>query len=273
MSFLHNFHPKSILFSLGPIDIHWYGIFIVLGIIAAMFIIGKLAEKYGIKKEDIIDIAFYAIIGGIIGARIYFIFLELPYFLINPINIFKIWHGGLAIHGGILGGLLSVFILSKIKKINFWKLTAIAAPGMALAQAIGRWGNYFNQEVFGKPTNLPWGIPIEPMNRPLEYLSSQYFHPTFLYESIGNLIIFCLLILAHRHLIKNKKMEKYHFMLISSAYLIAYSILRFMLEFLRVDETILVFGIRWPQIMSILIIAAAAAIILLPKLKNNVSLN
>lgn len=240
-----------------------------------MALIIRLASFYKIKKDDLLDIAFYSILSGIIGARIYFIFLELPYFLNKPLDAFKIWQGGLAIHGVIIGGILALYWMSKRKKINFPLLTALTVPGLALAQAIGRWGNYFNQEIFGKPTNLAWGIPINPTNRPLEYLSFEYFHPTFLYESVGNLLIFALLLGAHYYLIKNKQFKNHFYILIVSAYFCAYSLLRFLLEFLRLDKTPELLGLRWPQIVSLLIIliATVISIKLLPKLKKGGNLN
>ena len=189
INFLHTFNPDPILISLGPINIYWYGFFILLGSISALLITLKLASYYNIKKDTIIDLAFYLIIGGIIGARIYHVFLEFPYYLSHPLNIFKIWQGGLAIHGGIIAGVIILFFFAKSiskrsnlqkgdwisARKNFWLLSAILVPGLALAQAIGRWGNYFNQELFGLPTDKAWGIPINFLNRPAEFLNFQYF--------------------------------------------------------------------------------------------------
>ena len=296
INFLHTFHPSPIIFSFGPVNIYWYGICIVAGIIAAILVILKLARFYNIKKDIIIDLAFWLVLAGILGARIYHILLELPYYAEHPLDIFKIWQGGLAIHGGIIAGIIVIWIFAKklpplitnkelgevkspldkggwgiFKKITisenqrstFWLLSAIIAPGLALAQAIGRWGNYFNQENFGGPTSLSWGIPINPLNRPAEYISSPYFHPTFLYESIGNLIIFITLILFHQWIIKNKKQNCVMcYVLCVMCYLIMYSILRFFMEFIRIDQTPELLGLRWPQVMSILIIIASIVILL-----------
>lgn len=269
-NFLHTYSPEPILITIGPFNIYWYGIFIVTGILSAVLIIFKLADFYKIPKNTIIDLVFYLIIGGIIGARIYHVFLELPFYLNNPLNIFKFWNGGLAIHGGILFGIIILWFFSKIKKLNFWQLSAILVPGLAIAQAVGRWGNYFNQEIFGKPTSLPWGIPIEPAYRITEYYNAQFFHPTFIYESIGCLFIFLSLILFHYYIIKNNKTSDYYFFLLLAIYLISYSFLRFMLEFIRIDITPVLFGLRLPQIVSLLIILII--FLLLPKFKKNVSL-
>lgn len=265
INFLHNFHPQSILISIGLIDIYWYGFFILVGAILALLITIKLASYHKIDKEVVVDLAFWLILGGIIGARIYHVFLELPYYISNPIDIFKIWQGGLAIHGGIIAGLTIIWFFAKKNKINFWLITALITPGLALAQAIGRWGNYFNQELFGLPTSLPWGIPIDIINRPLEFLSSQYFHPTFLYESIGNLIIFTILISIHIWIIKKPSVNRYSLCVIS--YAILYSILRFSTEFIRIDSTPVIYGWRWPQIASIIIILVS--IVWLLKNKKN----
>jgi phosphatidylglycerol---prolipoprotein diacylglyceryl transferase len=255
--FLHTFNPDPVLVSFGFIRIYWYGMFIVIGILCGIFITFKLAEYYNLNKEALVDFAFWLIITGVVGARIYHVLLEYDFYLKNPLNIFKIWNGGLAIHGAIIGGVLTIWYLTKKYKLNFWLLGAIIVPAMSLAQAIGRWGNYFNQELFGKPTNLPWGIPISIDNRNLEFYNSQYFHPTFLYESIGDLIIFLILILLHYLVIKKKifkDLPNFSYQLIFFSYLILYSLLRFITEFIRIDSSYVFFGLRWPQIVSMLVV-------------------
>ena len=251
INFLHTFTPNPILISFGPFHVYWYGMFIVLGIIAALAVTLKLAEYYKINKEDIIDLAFYLIIGGVIGARIYHICLEFSYYAEHQLDIFKLWNGGLAIHGAIIAGIIIMYIYVKKKKLDFWLFAALAVPGLALAQAVGRWGNYFNQELYGKPTDLPWGIPIQFNNRVLEYYTSTYFHPTFLYESLGSLAIFAVLIIMHYLIIKKQKLN---FQYIVFAYLVLYSLLRFATEILRADPTPIVLGLRLPQIISLMII-------------------
>lgn len=265
ITFLHTFNPQSLLIS-GPwLNIHWYGLFMVLAILAALFLSIKLGKYYGISQDNILDLGFWLILGGLVGARIYEIFLVFDYYVRQPLDIFKIWQGGLAIHGAILTGLAIIIIFARQKKINFWLLTAIVVPGLALGQAIGRWGNYFNQELFGLPTKLPWGIPISPFNRPLEYIDSQFFHPTFLYESLGNLLIFLVLISIHAIIIKrrNKRGDQSQnnaFLKITLIYLALYSLLRFSLEFIRIDKTPTFLSLRWPQVISLLIIIMVAII-------------
>lgn len=269
MSFLHTFHPNPILISFGPINIYWYGLLVVMGILAAIFTALKLAGYYNVKKETVIDLAFALVAGGIIGARLYDVLLELPYYLNHPLDIFKIWQGGLAIHGAIIAGIIAIWLFSKKSGLNPWLAASIVVPGLALAQAIGRWGNYFNQELFGAPTGLPWGIPIDLMNRPLEYISYEFFHPAFLYESIGNFIIFVVLIFLHFLMIK-KNVARYELSVMS--YAILYSILRFSTEFIRIDKTPVIFNLRFPQIASLVIIFLSVALLLLPKIKSRVNI-
>ncbi|MEA3450228.1 MAG: prolipoprotein diacylglyceryl transferase [Patescibacteria group bacterium] len=257
MSILHTFIPNAILIQIGPLTIYYYGILIVSGILISTIIVLKLAQRYAVDKNKLIDLLFWLLIFGLAGGRFYHVMLEFPYYLAHPLDIFKVWQGGLAIHGGIIAGLSALYIFSKKNQINFWLLSALIVPGLALAQAIGRVGNYFNQELFGLPTFLPWGIPIEIQNRVAPYFNSEYYHPTFLYESIGNLLIFILLMFFHSYIIKHKiqkKTDNKIFIVLSLSYLILYSLLRFGLEFIRIDPTPEFLFFRFPQIVSLIII-------------------
>ncbi|MDI3496154.1 MAG: phosphatidylglycerol---prolipoprotein diacylglyceryl transferase [Patescibacteria group bacterium] len=261
INFLHNFFPQPIIINFGPFALHWYGLFISLGILAALLITIHLGKKYfHLNSEKIIDLSFYLIIFGLIGARLYDVLLFFPYYLDNPLQILKIWQGGLAIHGAIIAGLIVVYFFAKKANLSFFKITALLVPGLALGQAIGRFGNYFNQELFGLPTNLPWGIPIEIINRPLGYLNYTYFQPTFLYESIGSFLIFIGLIIMIKKIHKNKKSDltlKRGYVVVTVTYMILYSILRFFLEFIRLDDTLIFLNLRWPQIISLFFIFVA----------------
>lgn len=257
-SWLHNFIPEPVLVNLGPASIHWYGLFVALGILLALTTSLKLSKYFKISKEIIWDLGFYLIVFGLLGARIYEVFLESSFYLKNPEQIIKIWEGGLAIHGAIIAGILTIYFFSKKYQINFWKLSAVIVPGLALGQAIGRFGNWFNQELFGLPTSLPWGIPINIENRPLEFISNSFFHPTFFYESLGSLIIFISLLLIiyfQKNNISNKVA-----ITISTFYLISYSVLRLLLEFIKIDKTPIFLGLRLPQIISLLIITISIII-------------
>ena len=268
LNFLHTFSPQPILFSFGPINIYWYGFFVVSGALLGLAITFKLAKKYGISSDKIFDLAFWIILGGIVGARIYDVFLNFSYYLKHPLQTIEIWKGGLAIHGGIIAGLIIIFIFSRKNKINFWKLTSLIAPGLALAQSIGRWGNYFNQELFGLPTNFSWGIPINILNRPVDHLSNNFFHPTFLYESIGCLVIGLILILANFYFNHKKELGVKKYIWMTALYMILYSLLRFGLEFIRIDKTPIFLGLRWPQIISLIIITAFITIIFHPHARS-----
>lgn len=251
--FLHNFIPEPIALTLGPIHIFWYGIIVVLGIIAGISLAAKIGNKYGISHDSIYDLSFYLIIFGLLGARVYDVLLELPYYLDKPLDAFKIWRGGLAIHGAIFAGLITAVYYVRKHKLNPYVLISSLVPGLAIGQAIGRWGNFFNQELFGKPTDLPWSIYISFANRPAEFANKEYYHPTFLYESIGSMILALVLVFLHKKL----KSEQKHIIIIST-YLIGYSLLRFALEFVRIDFAPTLGGVRWPQIASLAIIIATA---------------
>lgn len=254
ISFLHTYHPKAILSTIGPISIHWYGLAIVIGIILAILITLYIAKLYNIKRDLVFDLAFYLLIFGIIGARLYDVLLFLPYYINSPISVFKIWEGGMAIHGGIIAGILTIYFFAKKHNLSFWKLSSLITPGIALGQAIGRWGNYFNQELFGLPSSLPWSIPIDIANRPINYIQNIYFHPTFLYESLGNLLIAIILILIIYYIFKKGKLNNKSFIIITALYMVLYSILRFSLEYIRLDKAPYFLGLRWPQVISIIII-------------------
>jgi phosphatidylglycerol:prolipoprotein diacylglycerol transferase len=262
ITWLHTFNPQATLISLGPINIYWYGLFIVLGIGVALLVSLKIATHYKISRDLIFDFSFWLIINGLIGARLYEVFLELPYYLSSPLSIFKVWEGGLAIHGGIIAGLLTLYFLAKKHQLNFWLVTALFTPGLALGQAIGRFGNYFNQELFGRPTNLPWGIPIEVLNRPPAYIEFTFFHPTFLYESLGLIIIFIVLMGLTTTIITSNSINLHTGILISAVYMILYSLLRFELEFIKIDQTPLLLGLRWPQIISLIIIIIFSSLLI-----------
>ena len=230
----------------------------VIGGLLGFFIILKLAEKYKIEKKFFEDLLFWWVLGAIIGARIYYVVYAWEMYKDNLIDILKIWEGGLAVHGIILGGFVATFIYCRIKKKEFLLIADLCATSLVAAQIIGRVGNYFNQEIFGKPTTLPWGIPIEPAFRPEQYADFEFFHPTFIYESLGNILILLVLLFVH-----NLRFKKRDFLpgQVLFGYLTAYSILRFCLEFLRTDYSPLVFGVRWAQLLSAIIILISIILI------------
>ncbi len=252
---LHTYQPEAILWQGSGVVIYWYGLLMMIAIVAGLAVTLFLSKRFQVDRDDLWDLAFWLVVGALIGARLYHVALEFSYYISHPVDIFKIWQGGIAIHGAWIGGLLVVWWWAKYHGYSLLDLLDLLVPGVALGQAIGRWGNYFNQELFGLPTNKPWGIPISPENRPPGFAEFTYFHPTFLYESLGNLLIFVILL----WLIRRKKFSGQVFW----HYLLFYSILRVVMESLRIDATLLVLGVRWPQLLSILL--AVVAVLFLAK--------
>ena len=228
--FLSNSIPNPVLLNLDFIKIYWYGFLITLALVLGFLIFYKLIRKLDFKKDDIFNLAFWLIIWGVIGGRLYHIFSEITYYFKYPLEIFYIWNGGMGIYGSILAGILVIYFFSKKYKLNFLKILDFLVPGLALAQAIGRWGNYFNQELYGLPTNLPWKVIIDFEKRVVGFKNFDFFHPTFLYESLFCLILFLVLFFLIK---KNFFKQKFGFVFL--LYIFFYSIERFFVEFLRID--------------------------------------
>lgn len=222
----------------------------MFGALAGYALVQRLAKRHQVDGAHISNLFVWLIVIGLLGARLYHVLNELPYYLQHTTEILKIWHGGLAIHGAIIAGLLTGWWYARRHRLSLIQLTDVFVPGLALGQAIGRWGNYFNQELFGKPTNLAWGIPIDQANRPPAYQDSPFFHPTFLYESVGNLMLVAVLVWLHRRSARPGT--------VTLVYFIGYAVLRIATESLRIDRTPIIAGIRLPIIMSVFIILASA---------------
>ncbi len=211
-------NPNPIAFTLFGFDVRWYGILITIGMLIAVLISYMRAPKHGIEKESMLDIAIISIPIGVLGARLYYVIFSWDYYGAHPSEILNFRGGGLAIHGGIIFGLLAGYFVCRYKRIQFLNAADLVVPVIALAQAIGRWGNYFNGEAHGGATNLPWAITVDGVK----------VHPTFLYESIWCLLIFVLLIYLD---------NKPHFAgKITCLYGILYSTERFFVEALRTDS-------------------------------------
>lgn len=227
-------------FQLGPIYIRYYGIILMLGALAAAFLAERLARLKGLKSDTVWDALIWCLIGGIVGARLWHVFTPPPsmvaqgitvgWYLTHPLDLINTRMGGLGIPGAIIGGVLALYLFCRRHKLNFLVWTDIAAPSLALAQVIGRWGNYVNQELYGKPTSLPWAIYIDPANRVPGYQDYSTFHPLFFYESLWNLANMTLLLWLGRKYADHLKAGD-----IFLVYLIVYPIGRFLLEFLRLD--------------------------------------
>lgn len=233
-----------VAFDIFGIEIRWYGIFIAFAFLLGTIIALRESKKRGLDEEIVIDLLLFVVPAALIGARIHYVLFSWDIYKNNPIAILNFRSGGLAIHGGVIAGVLVGYIFCRVRKINFWEMADIVAPSIILGQAIGRWGNYTNKEAHGGPTDLPWGIMID----------GERVHPTFLYESIWNFIVFLFLLWYSR---KKSKVDGEVFLL----YIMLYSLARLFIEALRTDS--LMWGhFRVAQLISITAIAIAAIIFL-----------
>lgn len=239
----------AVAFSIFGLEIRWYGLLIASAVLIGTVLALKEAKRKGVKEETLIDMLLFAVPAAIIGARAYYVIFMWDYYSKNPSQILNIRGGGLAIHGVIIAGALVAIIFAKIRKENFWTLADIVAPSLILGQAIGRWGNFANQEAHGGPTDLPWGIMIDGVK----------VHPTFLYESIWNLLVFGFLLWYRR---KKATVEGEIFVL----YLMLYSVGRFFIEGLRTDSLMLG-PFRVAQLISLAIIMSGGAYLIWKKKK------
>ncbi|SJZ81544.1 prolipoprotein diacylglyceryl transferase [Selenihalanaerobacter shriftii] len=232
-----------VAFEIGPLSVHWYGIIMASAIFLGLIIALKESKRRNLNPDTFLDLIIIAIPISIVGARTYYVIFQWDYYSQNIQDIIAVWEGGLAIHGALIGATLTAIIFTKIKGIKFWKIVDIAAPSLILGQAIGRWGNFINQEAYGYKTDLPWGM----------YINGAYRHPTFLYESIWDLSVFIFLMwLKKRDNIKNGE--------VFLTYIMTYSLGRFFIERLRTDSLMLG-SLRVAQVISILLIIGAGSLI------------
>jgi phosphatidylglycerol---prolipoprotein diacylglyceryl transferase len=241
--------PGPIIFQAGPLTIRWYSVMIITGIILGTLLAQYLAKERNEDPEKIADLVVWLVVGAIPCARLYYVLFEWERYAQGPWwKVFAIWEGGIAIHGAILGGLVAAYLFAKKTETAFWKLTDICAPALALGQAIGRWGNFFNSEAFGVPTDLPWKLFIPPESRPAAFIAYDYFHPTFLYESLWNLMVMSILLWLF------KKFPHWGTGMITATYAVLYGIGRFWIEGLRTDSLYLG-PLRIAQVVSLLFVA------------------
>jgi phosphatidylglycerol---prolipoprotein diacylglyceryl transferase len=234
----------------GPIAIRWYGILMATAMALGLWIAQREALRRGLDPESLLKASELALLGGLVGARLYYVLFNLDYYSQFPGKIFALWEGGLAIHGGVLGGILVGGAYAWRRRLPLPRYLDVSAPSLALGQAIGRWGNFFNEEAFGRPTDLPWKLFISPPHRPLQYAQAEYFHPTFLYESLWDLLVFGVLFFGLR-----RRLERAPGALFL-AYLGLYSLGRLFTEGLRTDALMLG-SLRIAQVVSLLGMAAA----------------
>ncbi|HSQ88065.1 prolipoprotein diacylglyceryl transferase [Romboutsia sp.] len=241
-----------VAFSIFGIDVMWYGVLMATGMILGTLIALKEAKRVGIKEDDVLDLAIIAIPIGLLSARLYYVIFNWEYYSQNTSQILNFRGGGMAIHGALIGGILTGYIFTRIKKMNFLKIADIVIIGMPLAQAIGRWGNFINGEAHGGPTNLPWAIVVDGVK----------VHPTFLYESIWDLGIFIFL-----WIFRNKKQYEGQIIVY---YVTLYSLGRFFIEGLRTDS-LMIGPLRMAQVISLIgVVGGIVAHIYLSKRKNKV---
>ena len=235
--------PSPVIFEVGPFALRWYGLCIALGIAAATWLTARELNRRGYDGAMALDALLFVVPLGFIGARIYHVITDYELYDGDPHSffpgVFEVWNGGLGIYGAVIGGFLGLLIFARLRGISALAFADAAAPGLILAQAIGRFGNYFNQELFGRPSDLPWAIEIAPKNRPPQFIDVASFHPTFLYESIWDVLV-CLILLFIARRFSNSLKNGDIFLL----YVCLYSIGRFFVETLRVDPAFLIGDFR-----------------------------
>lgn len=262
--------PSQSTISAGPLTIHFYALCILIGIAVAIWLGRVRYAKVGGNADDVSEVAIWAVPFGIIGGRIYHVITSPEKYFgagANPIDALRIWQGGLGIWGAISFGAFGAYLYFRTHKtsLTYAQLLDCLAPGVVLAQAIGRVGNYFNQELFGRPTSLPWGLEIDAPNRPTGYETFETFHPTFLYELIWCLLVAYLLIKlpgSSKKLVTRKGD-------IFALYVLAYTLGRLWIETLRIDESNLILGLRLNVWVSLIVIVASSAYLMNSKKRGN----
>lgn len=245
---LHAFTPGAVAINLGPFTVRWYGLFMVLGLVAGYALVRRRWRELKLPIDEFEALIIWLVVAGLIGARLVDVFVyEWWYFRDHLTELPYLWQGGLAWHGSLLGAALLLWWWARRRRHNIWLLLDAAVPGLALGQAIGRWGNYFNQELFGLPTHLPWGIPIEPAFRPAAFMASSYFHPVFLYEFVLLAVLALVLWLVRARVRAGQ---------LFALYLLVAGAVRLVLEFVRVDEQSSLFGLRAGVVVALVSMVA-----------------
>lgn len=250
-----NFTPiDPVAFALGPIQVNWYGVIIGLGIALALWLAIREGEKRGLDNDLFADLMLWAIPISILSARIYYVIFQWDYYSQHPSEIPAVWNGGIAIHGALIGAVVTAYFFTKKKNVSFWKVADIAAPSIILGQAIGRWGNFINQEAHGGEVTRAFlenlMLPDFIINQ--MYINGAYYQPTFLYESVWNLLGFVLLMSLRKVNLRRGE--------IFLSYVIWYSIGRFFIEGLRTDSLMLTDMLRIAQVISIGLIVLAVGL-------------
>ena len=244
--------PGAVAVQFGPLSIRWYGILMALAMAIGLWLAYRDAKRRGLDPESFLKAAELGLLGALVGARLYYVLFNLDYYTQFPRKIIAVWEGGLAIHGGIIGGLLVGGGYAWLRRLPVRQFLDVAAPSLVLGQAIGRWGNFFNEEAFGAPTDLPWKLYISPPHRPPGFSQFDFFHPTFLYESLWDLAVFIVLVMWLRRRLQRQPGGLFF------AYVGLYSVGRFIIESVRLDSFWLG-PFRVAQLASVLGVAVAIA--------------
>ncbi len=240
--------PGEIAFNIFNFPVYSYGIILAFAVFLGVCTAEILAKKFSdIPENFFVDNSPVVIIAGILGARLYYCIVNYPYYIHNPLEIFDIRQGGLSIHGMLIAGIVTVYFLAKKYRVNLLRLLDVLACSVILAQSAGRWGNFFNSEAFGYPTDGNWGVFIPVSQRPVEFLNYEFFHPAFLYESFLDLVVFVLLIF----ILRRTRAGCTFFW-----YLILYSVVRIFVEYFRIDSVLNIGGFPIAQVVSVLLIIA-----------------
>ena len=257
---------NPVAIDIGILQVRWYGLIIGVGLLLGLFLALRESERRGLSKETFLDMILWAVPIAIISARIYYVIFEWDYYSQNPENIIKVWNGGIAIHGALIGAVLTAVIFCRIKKISFWKVADIAAPSILLGQAIGRWGNFINQEAHGGEVTRSF---LEGLYLP-DWIINQmyievdgvfaYYHPTFLYESLWNFAGVIILLLLRK--VNMRRGELF------LTYVIWYSVGRFFIEGLRTDSLMLAGDLRTAQVLSIVLIVVSIVLIVVRRVRG-----
>jgi phosphatidylglycerol---prolipoprotein diacylglyceryl transferase len=228
--------PTPVVFKAGPLTLRYFGLCIVFGIIVGTWLTSRQLASRGYDGALALESLFFVVPLGVVGARLYYVATEYgAQYASNPLpSVLKVWEGGLGIYGGVAGGFLGLLLFSWYRGISPLTFADAAAPGLVLGQAIGRWGNYFNQELFGRPSGLPWAIYIAPQNRPVQFADATSFHPTFLYEAVWDVLVCLVLLWVARRFSERLKAGDIFLLYVS-----LYSVGRFLVETLRVDQAFL----------------------------------
>ena len=242
--------PSQNTFALGPLAIHAYGVILAIAVLVAAGIAQRRWLAKGHAAAELSDLLVWIVIAGVVGARLYHVITDYELFTHDPLGTVEIWRGGLGIWGAVAGGGAALVILARRRHMDVGALIDSIAPALLVAQAIGRWGNYFNQELFGSPTRLPWGVGITPANRPVGYAHYVTFHPTFLYESLYCMLAFAVLIAVERRfrLVKGQ---------VFALYFVLYTAGRFVWEEMRIDPAHTIGPLRVNAWMSLVVLAGS----------------